>query len=45
MPFTEKLAEYFVVGHPGFVVDVQGGGSTAGIQAALNDTVGIGVSC
>lgn len=44
MPFTEKLAEHFMVDHPDFVVNVQGGGSTAGIQACLNDTVNIGMS-
>ena len=44
MPFTEKLAEHFMVDHPDFVVDVQGGGSTAGIQACLNNTVNIGMS-
>jgi len=44
MPFTEKLAEYFMVGHPEFVVNVQSGGSTAGIQAAISGTVDIGMS-
>lgn len=44
MPFTEKLAEYFMVGHPEFTVNVQAGGSTAGIQACLNKTVDIGMS-
>lgn len=44
MPFTEKLAEHFMVDRPKFVIDVQGGGSTAGIQACLNDTVNIGMS-
>lgn len=44
MPFTEKLAEHFMVDHPDFAVDVQGGGSTAGIQACLNNTVNIGMS-
>lgn len=44
MPFTEKLAEHFMVDHPDFVVNVQGGGSTAGIQACLNNTVNIGMS-
>ncbi len=44
MPFTEKLAEHFMVDHPDFAIDVQGGGSTAGIQACLNDTVNIGMS-
>jgi phosphate transport system substrate-binding protein len=44
MPFTEKLAEHFMVDHPDFVIDVQGGGSTAGIQACINRTVQIGMS-
>jgi phosphate transport system substrate-binding protein len=44
MPFTEKLAEHFMLDHPNFVIDVQGGGSTAGIQAVTNNTVHIGMS-
>lgn len=44
MPFTEKLAEYFMVSRPEFIVNVQSGGSTAGIQACLNKTVDIGMS-
>ncbi|MCX7770820.1 MAG: phosphate ABC transporter substrate-binding protein [Proteobacteria bacterium] len=44
MPFTEKLAEYFMVGHPEYIVNVQSGGSTAGIQACINGTVHIGMS-
>lgn len=44
MPFTEKLAEHFMVDHPNFVIDVQGGGSTAGVQAVVNNTVNIGMS-
>jgi phosphate transport system substrate-binding protein len=44
MPFTEKLAEHFMIDHPEFVVNVQGGGSTAGIQACLNKTIDIGMS-
>jgi phosphate transport system substrate-binding protein len=44
MPFSEKLAEYFMLGHPRLSVEVQGGGSSAGIQAALNRTVDIGMS-
>lgn len=44
MPFSEKLAEYFMVGNPKYTVDVQGGGSSAGIQASLNGTVQIGMS-
>ena len=44
MPFTEKLAEHFMVENPDFIVNVQAGGSTAGIQAAMNRTVDIGMS-
>jgi phosphate transport system substrate-binding protein len=44
MPFTEKLAEYFMLDNPDYVIDVQGGGSTAGVQACLNRTVDIGMS-
>jgi phosphate transport system substrate-binding protein len=44
MPFSEKLAERFMLDHPEIGVDVQGGGSSAGIQACLNKTVDIGMS-
>ncbi len=44
MPFSEKLAEFFMLERPSFSVDVQGGGSSAGIQAAINRTVDIGMS-
>ena len=44
MPFSEKLAEFFMVERPNLSVDVQGGGSSAGIQASLNRTVDIGMS-
>lgn len=44
MPFIEKLAEHFMIDHPDYVIDVQGGGSTAGVQACLNKTIGIGMS-
>ncbi len=44
MPFTEKLAEHFMIEKPTFIVNVQSGGSTAGIQACMNRTVGIGMS-
>jgi phosphate transport system substrate-binding protein len=44
MPFTEKLAEYFMLDHPDLIIDVQGGGSTAGVQACMNRTVDIGMS-
>jgi len=44
MPFSEKLAEHFKIEKPGITVDVQGGGSSAGIQACINRTVDIGMS-
>lgn len=44
MPFSEKLAEHFKIEQPRITVDVQGGGSSAGIQATLNRTVDIGMS-
>jgi len=44
MPFSEKLAEFFMVERPGLSVDVQGGGSSAGIQASISGTVDIGMS-
>jgi phosphate transport system substrate-binding protein len=44
MPFSEKLAEHFKIEQPQITVDVQGGGSSAGIQACLNRTVDIGMS-
>ena len=44
MPFSEKLAEHFKVEQPRITVDVQGGGSSAGIQACINRTVDIGMS-
>jgi phosphate transport system substrate-binding protein len=44
MPFSEKLAEHFKIERPRITVDVQGGGSSAGIQACINRTVDIGMS-
>ncbi|MBP1749511.1 MAG: phosphate binding protein [Deltaproteobacteria bacterium] len=44
MPFTEKLAEHFMIDNKDATVDVQGGGSTAGVQATINRTVDIGMS-
>lgn len=44
MPFTEKLAEYFMLGNPKYAVNVQAGGSTAGVHACMNKTVDIGMS-
>jgi phosphate transport system substrate-binding protein len=42
-PFAEILAEEYHRNHPRQVVDVQGGGSTAGLQATLNGVVDIGM--
>jgi phosphate transport system substrate-binding protein len=44
MPFTEKLAEHFMIDSKDITIDVQGGGSTAGVQATINRTVDIGMS-
>ncbi len=44
MPFSEKLAEHFMIDKKDINVDVQGGGSTAGIQATINRTVDLGMS-
>ena len=43
MPFSEKLAEHFMLEHPTFAVNVQAGGSTAGVQACISHTVDIGM--
>lgn len=43
-PFIEKVAEHFMEEHPEIVVNVQGGGSTAGIYATFNGTCDIGTS-
>ena len=43
MPFSEKLAEHFMLEHPTFAINVQAGGSTAGIQACITHTVDIGM--
>jgi phosphate transport system substrate-binding protein len=43
-PFIEKVAERFMEEYPGVVINVQGGGSTAGIQATFNGTCDIGAS-
>lgn len=44
MPFTEKLAEMFMIENPSYAINVQAGGSSAGIQACLAGTVNIGMS-
>ncbi len=43
-PFAEVLAEEYMTLHPGTSIDIQGGGSAAGIMAAQNGTADIGMS-
>ena len=43
-PFAEKLAEIYMQRHPGVRVDVQGGGSSAGIYAATQGAADLGAS-
>jgi phosphate transport system substrate-binding protein len=43
-PFAEILAEAYTHDHPNVVIDVQGGGSSAGIMAAQSGTAAIGMS-
>lgn len=43
-PFIEKLAEHYMEQYPEIKINVQGGGSTAGIQATLNKICNIGTS-
>jgi phosphate transport system substrate-binding protein len=43
-PFAELLAEEYMKEHPEEVINVQGGGSSAGIQAAEAGTAEIGMS-
>ncbi len=43
-PFADRWAETFLKSHPGCFVNVQGGGSSAGIQAALSGAADIGTS-
>jgi phosphate transport system substrate-binding protein len=43
-PFAELLAEEYARLHPDDEIDVQGGGSSAGIQAAESGTADIGMS-
>lgn len=43
-PFIEKLAEHYMEKHPEITINVQGGGSTAGIHATMNKTCNIGTS-
>ena len=43
-PFAEVLAEAYMALHPGVTIDIQGGGSAAGIMAAQTGTANIGMS-
>jgi len=43
-PFAEALAEEYMRLNPGFVIDVQGGGSSAGVMSAKTNTADIGMS-
>jgi phosphate transport system substrate-binding protein len=43
-PFAELLAEEYMSLHPEYHIYVQGGGSTAGIEAALSHAANIGMS-
>lgn len=43
-PFAEKLAENYLVAHKDIAVNVQGGGSAVGIQAALSGAADIGMA-
>jgi phosphate transport system substrate-binding protein len=43
-PFAEVLAEEYMILYPGTTVDVQGGGSAAGIMATQSGTTNIGMS-
>ncbi|UCG29545.1 MAG: phosphate ABC transporter substrate-binding protein [candidate division WOR-3 bacterium] len=43
-PFIEKVAEHFMEKNPSIMVNVQGGGSTAGVQATINGTCDVGTS-
>ncbi len=43
-PIAELLADEYMAAHPGCVINVQGGGSSAGIQAALSGAADIGMS-
>jgi phosphate transport system substrate-binding protein len=43
-PFAEKLAEIYMHRHPGTRIDVQGGGSSAGIYAVTHGAADLGAS-
>lgn len=43
-PFAEALSEEFMKLYPDIIIDVQGGGSSAGIKSAQTETADIGMS-
>ena len=43
-PFAEVLAQDYMASHPGVSIDIQGGGSAAGIMATQSGTTDIGMS-
>ena len=43
-PLAERLAGAFTDNHPNFVVTIQGGGSSMGVNSAANGTVDIGAA-
>lgn len=43
-PMAELLAEHYMAAHPGVIINVQGGGSTAGVEAALSGAADIGMA-
>jgi len=43
-PIAELLADRYMAQHPGSAVEVQGGGSSAGIRAALSGAAEVGMS-
>jgi phosphate transport system substrate-binding protein len=43
-PFADKWAEVFMEAHPDFGINVQGGGSSAGIQACKSGACQVGMS-
>ena len=43
-PFAERWADAYRAGHPGLPIHIQGGGSTAGVEAAISGAAQIGMS-
>lgn len=43
-PYAEILAEEYMITHPGAAIDIQGGGSSAGITAAKSGIANLGMS-